>query len=98
MIKKNSLVQIYQVVLQSNKRADNLPSDTLEVPFEVRIKGSLLEDANLGDFCKIITQTGRIESGILIAENPYYQHNFGHHVEILREIKAIILKEMEDLL
>lgn len=97
MIKKNSYVQIYQVVLSNKERADHLPLDTKEVPFEIRMKGRLLHDANLGESVKIETPTKRIEQGILIAVNPYYMHSFGHHVEILRSVRDVILKETEDL-
>jgi hypothetical protein len=97
MIKKNSFVQIYQVVLQNLERASHLPADTKEVPFEVRMKGRLLVDAELGQRVTIETPTKRIESGILIALEPAYDHSFGHHVETLRQVRNIILKETEDL-
>lgn len=97
MIKKNSFVQIYQVVLSSLERAGHLPADTKEVPFEVRMKGRLLQDAELGQRVSIETPTKRIESGILIAVEPHYDHHFGHYVEILRNVRDIILKETEDL-
>jgi hypothetical protein len=97
MIKKNTHVQIYQVVLSSRERADHLPVDTKEVPFEVRMKGKLLHDANVGETVRIQTATNRVESGILLAVEPYYAHSFGHHVQILSDIRDIILKETEDL-
>ena len=97
MIKKNSFVQIYQVVLSSLERASHLPVDTKEVPFEVRMKGRLLQDAELGQRVSIETPSKRIESGILIAVEPHYDHSFGHHVEILRQVRNIILNETEDL-
>ncbi len=97
MIKKNTYVQIYQVVLSSRERADHLPLDTKEVPFEVRMKGKLLHDAHIGETVKIQTATSRVESGILLAVEPYYAHSFGHHVQILSDMRDIILKETEDL-
>ncbi len=97
MIKKNTLVQIYKVVLTMKNRSANLPSDTKEVPFEMRIKGRLLKAANLGDQVEIITASNRIESGILIADKPHYNHSFGHHIQILEDVKEIILKETEGL-
>ena len=97
MIKKNSFVQIYQVVLSRKERAENLPLDTKEVPFEIRMKGKLLHDAHLGESVKIETPTKRIEQGILIAVEPYFMHSFGHHVETLRAVRNIILTETEEL-
>ncbi len=98
MIEKNTLVQIYKVVLPYKNRATNLPSDTRDVPFEMRVKGKLLKSANLGDMVEITTASHRIESGVLIAEKPYYRHSFGHHIQVLENIKEIILKETEELL
>jgi hypothetical protein len=97
MIKKNTYVQIYQIALSPSQRAENLPTDTLKVPFEVRIKGNLLEDANVGDMCTILTRTNRLEKGVLIAVEPYFTHHFGHFVEELKRVKEIILSETEDL-
>lgn len=97
MIKKNTLVQVYKVVLTYKNRSVNLPIDTREVSFEMRIKGRLLKAANLGDKVDIITASNRIESGILIAEKPYYKHSFGHHIQVLDDIKETILKETEGL-
>ncbi|MDX9692008.1 MAG: 2-amino-4-oxopentanoate thiolase subunit OrtA [Acholeplasmataceae bacterium] len=97
MIKKNSFVQIYQVVLSNLERATHLPLDTKEVPFEVRMKGRLLQDAKIGEKVSVETATKRIETGILIAVEPHYEHSFGHHVEVIREVRNIILKETEDL-
>lgn len=98
MIKKNTLVQIYKVVLTNKNRSVNLPLDTREVPFEMRIKGRLLKAANLGDEVQIITASNRIETGILIADKPFYNHSFGHHIKVLEDIKEIILKETEELI
>ncbi len=97
MIKKNTHVEIYQMILSPAQRADNLPSDTKEVPFEVRLKGTLLEDVNVGDLCLVKTRTGRIEKGVLIAVEPHYSHSFGHFVDELKRVEDIILSETEDL-
>lgn len=97
MIKKGAFVQIYKVVLSGTRRADNLPQDTAVVPFEMRIKGVLLQSANIGDLVRIKTATNRIESGILIKHNPHFSHNFGGHIPVLRDIREIILSEMEDI-
>lgn len=95
MIKANTFVQIHKVILFGENRAENLPKDTAVVPFEMRIKGALVASADIGDLVKIKTITGRIESGILIVEKPYFSHNFGGYVERLREVREIILLETE---
>ncbi len=97
MIKKHTFVQIYRVILPQSERSDNLPKDTKEVPFEIRMKGILLEDANIGDYCTIETGTKRIEKGILIKEHPYYEHSFGHYVDALTVVRKTILQETEDI-
>ncbi len=97
MIKKDKIVQIYKIILQSNERAENLPNDTKEVPFEMRVKGKLLKAANLGDRVEILTSSKRKETGILIAEKPFYSHSFGHYIDALEEIKDVILNETEEL-
>ena len=97
MIKKNQIVLIYKVILPSSERATNLPLDTKEVPFEMRVKGKLMKAASIGDKVEVITASKRIESGILIDENPFYSHSFGHYVNALEEIKDVILSETEEL-
>ncbi len=97
MVKKHSVVQIYKNVLSRENRASNLPADTKGVPFEMRVKGSLMHDAEIGDRVDIITSSGRKESGSLIASDPYFSHSFGHYVKTLEEVKHIIMKETEEL-
>jgi 2-amino-4-ketopentanoate thiolase alpha subunit len=97
MIKKNTYVQIYQIALSTSQRSENLPPDTMKVPFEVRIKGLLVEDTHIGDMCIIKTRTNRLEKGVLIAVEPYFKHSFGYYVEELKRVEEIILKETEDL-
>ena len=98
MIEKNTFVQIYKSVLSRSERATNLPADTKQVPLEMRIKGKLLNPADIGDTVEILTATKRIESGILIAVEPSYTHDFGHFVQEIEDMKDIILFETEDIL
>jgi len=98
MIAKQTYVEIYKTVLPSGERPSHLPSDTKLVPFELRMKGHLVQPAEIGDMVEIITATHRKETGILIQAKPYYKHDFGHFVDIIDEMKQIILKETEDLL
>jgi 2-amino-4-ketopentanoate thiolase alpha subunit len=94
MIKKNTFVQIYKEVLSIKDRATHIPDDTKLVPFEMRVKGILLKDADLMDIVEIKTATNRIETGILINSEPFYSHSYGHHVKELVDIRHIILSEM----
>lgn len=86
MIAKKTWVQIEQTILETSQRAQNLPQDTKLTPLKAWIKGFLLEDAKLGDIVRIETVTGRIETGILVQERPYYTHSFGKVVDELFEI------------
>jgi hypothetical protein len=96
MIEKNTFVQIYKVVLSSIERASNLPDDTKRLPYEMRVKGKLLSKASVGDMVEIKTATNRSEKGILLSVEPFFSHNFGHHVQALKDIRDIILSEMEE--
>lgn len=97
MIEKNTFVQIYKVVLSSGERSSNLPEDTKRIPFEMRVKGKLISKASVGDVVEIKTATNRVEQGILISVEPFFSHNFGHHVKTLKDVRDIILAEMEDV-
>ncbi len=83
--KKGDFVQIEVRILEPEERAPNLPEDTKRVPFEMRVKGFMLNDeASLGEVVRIRTFSGREVEGKLIAINPKYEHNFGEPVpEIL---------------
>lgn len=91
-------VEIYRIILPVEDRASNLPVETKRVPFEMRLRGKLLKPANIGDFVEIETPTKRIERGILISIDPFFDHSFGHYVPILTKVRDLILKETEDLL
>ncbi len=90
MIRKNSWVQISKEILKPHERASNLPEPTKKVPLVMWVKGYLLEDANINDFVKIKTITGRIETGYLLMENPSYMHNYGKFVPEILEIDRIV--------
>jgi len=70
-------VEIHDIVLKPEERTGNLPEQTKKVPLEMRLKGFLLEEAELGDRVKIRTVTGRIVEGTLLKENPVYEHGYG---------------------
>lgn len=97
MIDPMTYVEIYRIILPVEDRAKNLPVETKRVPFEMRLRGKLLKPAQIGDFVEIETATKRIERGILVSMNPFFDHDFGHFVSILSQVRDLILKETEDL-
>ncbi len=97
VIEAGSWVQIYQVILPAGERAPQVPEDTKKVPLELKVKGFLKEDAELGDTVKIKTVTNRILEGELIKVNPPYEHKYGKMIpELLQvgpQIREILREE-----
>lgn len=93
IVKKGSYVEIKLTLLKPEERMEGLPEDTQKVPYDVRIKGFLLEDKSLGEEVEIETALHRKVKGTLIAVNPPFQHNFGEPVRELLEIG----NELEEL-
>lgn len=90
MIKKHSWVQIEKVILNPEDRSPNLPEATKRVPLKMWVKGYLLEDAELGSSVQIKTLTGRIESGVLLYQNPSYLHTYGEFVPEILTIDQMV--------
>ena len=84
--KKGDWVQIHQVILKAGERAPQVPDDTKLVPLELWVKGTLQQDAVIGDAVEIITATGRKVEGELISVNPGYTHGYGKFVSELHII------------
>ena len=97
MIDPMTYVEIYRIILPLEARSVNLPKDTKLVPFEMRLRGKLLSAAKLGDMVEIETATKRIERGILVKVNPFFNHSYGQYLPILSKVRDIILAETEDL-
>ncbi|MGO1368286.1 MAG: 2-amino-4-oxopentanoate thiolase subunit OrtA [Senegalia sp. (in: firmicutes)] len=100
MAKKGEWVRIYNVVLEANERAQQVPDDTKKVPLEMWDKGFLLEkEAEIGDDVEVETYIGRKIKGELLEVDPYYSHSYGKSVpELLyigRQLRSI-LEEGED--
>ena len=93
-VAKGSWVQVEQVVLEPGERAPQVPEDTKAVPLMLWVKGTLLEEASIGDTVEIETAIGRRMSGKLVAENPPYIHGFGRPIpELLgvgAELRALV--------
>jgi hypothetical protein len=94
MIKRGSWVQIERTILEPAERAPQVPDDTKEVPLIMWVKGFLKEDGNVGDEVEIITRTGRIEAGKLLAVNPQYELNYGNFVPELLDINIKVREEL----
>lgn len=100
MAKKGEWVRIYNVVLEANERAQQVPDDTKKVALEMWDKGFLLEkQAEIGDDVEVETYIGRKIKGELLEVDPYYSHSYGKSVpELLyigRQLRSI-LEEGED--
>ena len=86
MAKQGDWVRIHRVILAAEERTANLPEDTKKVPFEMWVKGHLLEDGEIGDEVRIKTVSGREEHGTLIEVNPQFDVNFGNFVPEVLEM------------
>jgi hypothetical protein len=86
MIKKGSFVEIMQIVLETDERADNLPEETRKTPLKLWAKGILTEDSELGSVGCILTTTGRKLEGNISQINPSYDYSFGHYIEEISHI------------
>ncbi|MEW6243471.1 MAG: 2-amino-4-oxopentanoate thiolase subunit OrtA [Bacillota bacterium] len=86
MPEKGAWVEVYNIVLPAGSRAPQVPRDTQDVPLEMRVRGFLLAEAELGKECTIRTLSGRQVKGILVNDSPRHVHDFGEPVRELLEI------------
>ena len=76
--RKGDLVLIHQTILAPEERAEKIPECTKAVPYEVWIKGFLLDESgSIGQVVHIETFIGRMLEGTLVECNPSYTHGFG---------------------
>ena len=64
------------------------------------VKGWLQDDsADLGDTVTVKTVVGRLETGVLMEENPCYALNYGEYVpeilEIDRQLRSVLFEGEE---
>jgi 2-amino-4-ketopentanoate thiolase alpha subunit len=89
-----SLVDIGRTVLKAGARAPRVPDDTAGVPLEMKVKGILCADGNIGEEVEIETPVGRRMKGTLLEACPAYTHCFGPPVPELaligRELRALL--------
>jgi len=95
-VKKDTWVEIYQVVLAAGERAPQVPDDTRKVPLEMRARGWLVEPANLNEAAEIKTPAGRHLWGTLIEINPAYTHGFGPPIPELTHIGSEVRALLRD--
>ncbi len=86
MVKKGEWVRIHSVVLKAAERTAKIPDDTKACDLEMWTKGTLLQDAEIGDEVTVKTASNRIEKGTLIEVGPYYTHSYGKFVPEIIEI------------
>ena len=94
MIARGSWVELARVVLEPGERAPQVPEETKRVPLELRVRGFLAREAELGEEAEVVTAAGRRLRGKLVQVNPPYAHGFGRPVPELgavgRELREIL--------
>lgn len=95
-VSAGSWVEIHKIVLSADERAPQVPEDTAKVPLELRVKGFLVDDAELGEEAEIETFTGRKHKGILKDSDPSYDHKFGKPIEELLKVGPQIREIIRD--
>lgn len=94
MVKKGEWVLLRSVVLEPGERAPQVPKDTAKVPLTQWVKGWLLEDAEINDWARARTRTGRQVEGILQEAAPRYEHSFGEFIPELLTVQEGIRKAL----
>lgn len=92
--KKGDWVRIHAIVLKAEERTAKLPEDTKKCDLEMWTKGTILQDAEIGDEVTVETAVGRIEKGTLVEVHPYYSHSYGKFVpeiiDIDKQLRAVM--------
>lgn len=86
-------VEIQRVLLRPEQRAPNVPQDTRQTPFVMRVRGFLDADGIVGEQAGVTSLIGRSHTGILIDAHPSYEHTFGPVVPELLHIGRITDRE-----
>lgn len=93
---KNNWVQIYNVILNPEERAQHLPQATKEVPLEMWVNGFALHEAEIGEKISVKTLSGRTVEGELVNIFPNYKISFGKHVPEVMEINNRLKKYLSE--
>ena len=91
---KGDWVEITSEILKPAERAANLPQDTAEKPYTLRMRGIAEESGTIGQTVTIRTMTGRQIQGIAVTVNPYDAHSFGKCIPELIHTRINILATM----
>jgi hypothetical protein len=80
-----SWVEVRQVLLRAGERAPQVPPDTARTDLVARVRGFLVEAAEMGARATVMTLTDRAVTGELVALEPRNPADFGDPVpELLR--------------
>lgn len=85
-VKAGTWVEIEKILLTPQQRAPQVPDDTRETPYVMRVAGFLTSDAKIGDEVTVRTLIDREVGGVLKVVRPHYEHSFGETVEELLTI------------
>jgi len=96
MVKKNSYVEIHKVIFKAEDRTARIPEETKKVPYEMFVKGFLINDSSIGDLVTVKTITGRLVEGELQKENPTFKLGYGDFVPQIMKIKQILREELDE--
>lgn len=96
MPKNGDWVRIHSIILKPNERAPQVPEDTALVPLEMRVKGELLQDAQIGDTVRVRTAAGREITGKLQEGGLDYTHSFGDFIPQLHQIAPMLRRKLQE--
>ena len=96
MAKTGDWVQIHSIVMEPSERSTNLPDVTKAMPLELRQKGFLKQEAEIGDEVEVETVIGRVVRGKLVSVDPVYEHGFGKPVPELLTIGMELKRLLEE--
>lgn len=86
MIKKGTWVEIEQIVLKPEERAQNIPEETRITPLKCWIRGNCLKDCEIGEEAEVETNIGRVVKGTVVEAEPGYNYVYGKYAPELSSI------------
>ncbi len=96
-IKAGTWVELSRVVLESAQRPAHVPDDTRATDFILRVRGFLLDDAEVGGPARVRTLADRVIEGILADASPRFVHDFGSAVPELLQVGVEVRDELRRL-
>lgn len=86
MISKGTWVEVEEIVLTPENRAQNIPEETKITPLKAWIRGYCLENCELGDTVEVKTNVGRSVKGTVVDVEPGYYHTYGKYVKEISHV------------